>query len=1624
MPIARRDPAAPIPLTPAQARLWFLDRAGPGGASYVCWTFQRLTGPLDTDALRAAFTAVVGRHEALRLVIVEGPAQVVRESGPELRVVDAPDEERARDIVRDVLSRRFTLDGAPLHRAVLVRLAADEHILSWCLHHIMCDAPSLGILEEDLWAHYRVLVEGEEPPGPVSAQFPDYAAWLAGQDEAGREAGLAHWREHLSGAPAVTTLPQDRARPREPVLGGARRSLRLPADLTADLYALVRARRVTPFVIVMSAMTATLARCSDEEDVVVGTALVNRHLIELEGSVGCYINLIPVRTDLRADPTLAELLRAVRGSVIRGLGHQATPFEEIADLAGAPRDLRRNPVFQTLLVMGEGGGSAERAANITVETWELDESSPGARFDLTLVVSAGERGIELHADYSADLYDEDTVDRFLRHVVVFLSAFTATPDLRVWEIPLHDEAHHPATPDASYGGFSRGERSLDGGTSDGGLSGGERSPGGTSDGGPEPRDPRSAGDFTAVHDLIARWAAEAPTAPALVSEAGTIGYGELERRSARLAARLREAGAGRESVVAVVLPNGGDAVVALLAALKAGAAYLPLNPADPPDRIAGILLEAGAVAAVTSDGHRDALAGYLGAVLTVGASGDVGDAEGAEGFEDGEGVKDGGVGGEHGAMRGSGRPAGDPGDAGSPDDTGDLGEVPSVGPEDLAYVIYTSGSTGRPKGVMVTHGTLARLTEAFRVVHGFGPGGRVLMLPPLTFDASVGDVFPALCSGAAVVLHPDPVLLDGPELVRFCARHGVTAVDTAASLWRGWAAVLAPGAVPADWPVTTMMVGGERVPLWAVRAWAAATGGRVELFNHYGPTEATVCATVHRTRDGAEAAGREHLPIGRPLPHVRAYVLDRRGGLAPTGTPGELHLGGDCLARGYVARPEETAARFVRDPHAGREGARMYRTGDLARYLADGTLEFLGRADRQLKVNGYRIEPAEVESAVVAHPGVRDAAVVASPEGDRLIGYVAPRTADPEELRGFLRERLPRHMVPAVLVPLDEIPRTPHGKIDTGRLPAASRDAPGHVPPRGPLETALAGVWARILGVPRVGRHDNFFALGGSSLLAARVLGEVREEAGAEISLGALFEAADLAELAASAATPEPALGDDDLRALAVLPGDVRDALGLTRGVRRDAREVSGVAGDERGASGVPGDAPGTSGPVSGVRGNAHGVSGFASGARGVPGSIGSAPGGAAAKWPGRVLLTGATGLLGAHLLAELLDRGVPEVMCLVRARDEHAATDRVREVLTRHGLWRPGYRERVTGLAGDLTAPRLGLEPDVYDAVAEGSDLICHAGRVVNFVQPYRMLGPVNVGGTVEMVRLAAHLRPTPLHTVSTLGVYLGWAGRDRPITEDEAPDDPAGLGSPYYQSRWVADAAARRAREHGLPVTVHRPARVGGHSLTGRGDPGDYFNRLLATFVQLRMVPDIPVTEDVIPVDHLAAAIAARLLDPRSAGRDFHYFDAEGITYRQMAAALLDHGYDVERVSWERWRAEILRRSAEGEPVAMGPFAADLGEEPPGPRGPRFDCSFACPPPDPTLIGRYLAFLETSLGAFPEASPGIPAGAFPEASSGTPTGAPAGPFAEKSTGTSGERPTELFVDTSSEMYEEGGFR
>ncbi|MBG0815522.1 thioester reductase domain-containing protein [Planomonospora sp. ID82291] len=1543
--IPRRDPSGDIPLTPAQQRLWFLDRVGFDGAAYLLWMGLRITGTIDLAALRGSLGALVRRHEALRTAVVEteaGPRQVVHDLSEDdlagllhvedLSALPAPGsaigerEALARRRTREILTAPFDLGRPPLLRVALLRLAEDEHVLLMSVHHIVADGPSLGVVSDELFAGYRAAVaaaaigepEAAAPDGSLGgspdgvAQFPDYAVWLAGQDPESLRADRDYWRDRLDGAPPLLPLPTDRPRTAAQETDSGRCSARLPDEVAQGLRALLRRERCTPYIVLQTAFAAALARVCDVEDLVIGTPVANRDRPSLARSVGMYVNTLAMRADVRGNPPLTELLRRTRAAFLGAFKHQRFPFDQVVELVNAPRDLAHNPVFQVMLVVQGADPSDHGVPGWSMREWETP--SPSARFDLTMYAVVGP-DIDVSIDYSTALFDAGTAERMRDHVVRMLTELATRPETRVWDVDLTgDEPDGPAVLDglAVLDGPYRRLHPQAGAAGDATLHDAAVHDPALRD--PALRDPAVVRDAERrVHELVALRAAETPEAPAVVAGDGRVlSYRELDRRTDDLARELADAGVGPGALAGVVLPPGPEAVVAILGVLKAGGAYLPLDPSHPPARLRDILRESGARVTLSAGGG---------------------------GIEVSAPAADGGAAHSNGTTHGDGTAP----------------EAPSgrPGPGDLAYVIYTSGSTGRPKGVMVTHATLSRLTESFTRVHGFGPGQRLLVLPPLTFDASVGDVFPALTSGAALVFHPEPALLDGAELVRFCAARGVTAVDTAAALWRRWAGELDGTGVPGDWPVEIMMIGGERVPMDAVRAWARATGGRVRLVNHYGPTEATVCATVHVTVDGtaevpargtagdtagdtadgtagdtagdtagngaagAVAAGAVHLPIGRPLPHVRAYVCDRYGGRAPVGTPGELYLGGDCLARGYLGNPALTADRFVPDPFAAVPGSRMYRTGDLVRRLADGSLEFLGRVDRQVKIHGHLVEPAEVEAALVTHPAVGEAAVAAVPDPaghHRLVAYVTG--GEPGDLRRHLRDRLPDYLVPARFVRLDALPRTAHGKTDYAALPVPDPGGSGadeFVPPRGPVEEAVARVWARVLDMERVGRHDGFFALGGHSLRIAEVVTRVHDELGVRPSVRDLFEAADLAEFAALVTARADGsrgdAGDDapDLRAEVRLPDEI--AVAAPASVRRR---------------------------------------------------------------PETILLTGATGFLGAHLVAELLARTTARVVCLVRADSPEHALRRVRENLARYGLDRASGGPRLVGLPGDLAAPRLGLGAGAFGDLALEVDAVCHSGGLVNFAQPYALLRPPNVAGTVEVLRLAAAGGGVPVHLLSTLGVYLGDAYRGRPVTELDPPEDPGGLGGGYNQSKWVADRLAEPARRRGIPVTVHRPARVGGDSRTGIGAPDDYFGRLLITCAQVGMVPDLGYEEDLSPVDQVAGGVAAAVASAESPPHDLHYFNPATVGYRQIAAALTERGHPADPVPWSRWRAAVLDRLAAGEPVAFEPFAAGLAEAEPRFDRPLFDCTrtekwlsgagVPDAPDAPRLLGRYLDALAAS--------------------------------------------------------------
>ncbi|MEV0679064.1 amino acid adenylation domain-containing protein [Actinosynnema sp. NPDC050436] len=985
---------------------------------------------------------------------------------------------------------------------------------------------------------------------------------------------------------------------------------------------------------------------------------------------------------------------------------------------------------------------------------------------------------------------------------------------------------------------------------------------------------------TGVLARIAEQVAAHPTTPAVLAldhdgrAVAELSFAELDRRANGVAHVLAGWGVGPEVPVGLALTAGPDALVALLAVLKAGGAYVPLDPAHPPARLAGLLADCAAPVVITAPGSRDRFGDFHGALLDT--SDDAFTGQAAE------------------------PPAVD---------------VPAGG---LAYVIYTSGSTGVPKGVQVQHDTLANLTRAFVDLHDFTAGDRILMVPPLSFDASVGDVFPAWCAGAAVVVHPEPATVSGPDLLRLCTEHRLTAVDGPAPLWKRWVADL-EGVTETDTPLRVMMIGGEAVPPQAVADWAKATG--VELVNHYGPTETTVCATAHRTVDGSEVDRRAAtLPIGRPLDGVRCYVLDPDLRPSPVGVPGQLHVGGTAPARGYRNDPARTASAYLPDPTV--PGGRMYGTGDLVRLLPDGTLEFLGRVDDQVKLRGHRIEPGEVRAALLKHPAVADAAVAV--RSDTLVAYVVPRpegtAPELDVLRAFCAEHLPEAMLPGARVVLDELPLTAHSKVDVAKLPDPTLEAAPYEPPQTPVERVLAEIWAEVLDAPLVGRRDSFFGLGGHSLVAAAVLAKVRALLGVAVPLRALFATADLAELAE---VVEEAAASDHT---------------FAKRYRSGLPSVEQMWADAQPPDDIVAEHPRRTGP------------------------------------PQRALLTGATGFLGAHLLAELLDRSDLEVHCLVRAETPAVADARIRANLRRAHLDVPEeHLARIVPVVGDMSQPLLGLGERGFDELAESMDAIYHNGALMNFVLTYQWMMPPHVGSTVDILRMSTKYATKPLHLTSTLGVFLGTNYDKRLVFETDRAEDPTGLDTGYHTTKWVADMMGVLARDRGLPVSIHRMAAIVGDVRTGTAKTESYLSRQIATCAATGAVPRTTDLIDMLPVDRLAAAIAGVSLRPELYGRDYHYYQADGFGYPDLGDVLTSLGWPCEVLEYPEWRALMM----ETPDSAFGPLAFGLTTT--GRPTPRFDttatrraaaeCGVEFPPADAAMITRHIEYLARA-GVMPERS------------------------------------------------------
>ncbi|WP_430382056.1 non-ribosomal peptide synthetase [Streptomyces sp. P10-4] len=1066
----RPGPEPRFPLSYAQERLWFLDQADPGTTAYVMPGGMRLRGPLDPEALGRALTEIVRRHEALRTTFpAEGgkPQQCIGRPRPvplpvtDLRTAAPQDREAAvAECCRAEAARPFDLTRDLMLRARLLRLADDDHVLLLSLHHIAADGWTLDVLKHEIGVLYTAFRQGTEHDLPeLEVQYADYAVWQ--RDWLGQgllREQLAYWRERLKDTP-VLELPADFPGTAERTWRGASVPFTVPARLWQKVGALAGRSGVTPYMVLVAAFAVVLSRWSGQRDLVVGSPVAGRSHPELERLAGFFVNTLPLRVDLYGAPSFATLLEQVRVTCTDAYAHQEVPFGTLVQALAPDRSQGPVPLVQVMLALCDT--PAEDLALDGVRAQELDVVLTGrsSKFDLVLdLVAARDGRLRGRVEFSTDLFAHATAEAIGQAFVHVLTAATGDPDLPVDRLPLlSPEERDRVLYELSGGG-----------------------------------DARAADTAGCLHPLIDRTAEKAPDAPAVRCGDVTLTYRDLVERANALAHDLRGLGAGPEQLVGVCLPKSADMVVALLAILKAGAGYMPLDPRYPHQRVQ-LMVRDSQVPVVVTD-------------AAVAASGLLAPPA------DGTGPRLVLI--EESARRRSDPPA-------------DLAAART-----LAYVIYTSGSTGVPKGSANEHGGVVNTLLGLNRCLGLGASDRMLAISSLNYDMSVYEIFGPLLAGGCVVVPRDDDVTDPERLRRLLVDTGVTAWSSAPALLEMLVAhARGHGGLPGS-ALRLAVLGGDRpAPTLADRL--AGLVPDVRLYNLAGMTETSYCTLYHLVRRPEPVPG--SIPWGRPLPNQRVYVLDRHGEPVPVGVRGELFVGGAAVRRGYWRRPGLTAQRFVPDPFGAVPGGRLYRTGDAARWRVGGELEFLGRLDHQVKLRGLRIEPGEIEVALAAHPDVERGVVLLRGEGldQRLVAYLTasgPLPPSSGELRRFLREQLPAHMVPSAFVLLDRLPLLPSGKLDRSALPdvtPARPEAVAYVAPAGPLEEVLAGVWADVLKVDRVGAGDDFFELGGHSLLVTQAVSRIRDLFRVDLSIRGFLAASTLPALAAHLRATADAQGVD-----------------------------------------------------------------------------------------------------------------------------------------------------------------------------------------------------------------------------------------------------------------------------------------------------------------------------------------------------------------------------------------------------------------------------------------------------------------------------------------------------------------
>ena len=1032
----------PKPLSFSQRRLWFLDQLEPNNPFYNVPAAMRLVGAFDASAMEHALSATIARHESLRTTFAlrgEEPVQIVAAEIPlPLEQIDLSSmalglrEAEAQRLVTEEARRPFDLAKGPLFRALLVKLGPEDHVFMVNLHHAISDGWSLGVLMNDLTAFYEAFRLGVPPHlPPLPLTYGDYAVWQRQHLEGGAlERQLAYWKTQLAGAPPSIELPTDRTRPPVQTFHGAKRVIIFPPDLLQSLKAVSRAEGATLFITLLAAFNVLLSRYSGQKDIVVGTANAGRHHPDTERVIGYFANTVVLRNDLEGEPTFRELVHRVRETTLHAFANQDVPFERLVEELNPVRDLSRSPVFQVMIIQQNAFERSSKFGSLKAIPYSATGGT--AKVDLLLNVSEDDGRLRCALEYNVDLYEAATIDRMLDNLGAILNDAVVDPAQHVSEMSLLQASQR----EQQLVTWNETESDY-------------------------PRDKR-------VHQLIEEQAERTPDAVAILWLAEQMTYGELNRQANHLARYLRDQGVKPTDRVGIYLERSIALMVTLLAVQKAGATYVPLDPAYPVDRLKLVLQDADVVCVVTLQALVGGMPEYTGPILALDRAAEV---------------------------------------VGSLDDS----NIESgASPEDSAYVIFTSGSTGRPKGVEVPHRAVVNLLTWMGKELSMGPGDVFPALASFAFDMSVPELYLALVTGGTVLLAERHMGANGEALAALLKQHHATVVHATPTTW---GLLLEAGFTGAG---LKRCIGAEGLPRELFNRLMHAAEDTT-LYNFYGPTETTVWSTFHRFTSAEEA-----IVIGRPLANTQVYVLEPNLQPVPVGVAGGIYISGDGVARGYFGRPELTAEKFLPNPFAA-EG-KLYYTGDVGRYLPDGRIEYLSRADNQVKLRGYRIELGEIEAQLSSHPLVRECVVIARedhPGLKFLAAYVVAESLaehlETTALRDFLKQRLPEFMVPTGWRVMDRLPLSTNGKVDRKALPAPDAiELKGNhgLVPKTSVEIRLARIWEELLQVKSIGLDDDFFNLGGHSLLAVQMMSRAREAFGCELPLHLLFGAPRLGDLA------------------------------------------------------------------------------------------------------------------------------------------------------------------------------------------------------------------------------------------------------------------------------------------------------------------------------------------------------------------------------------------------------------------------------------------------------------------------------------------------------------------------------